>query len=194
MVLDERGEGVRLERGDDFSDDFGVLLDDRGEGDDEYDARLAICDGVEECEQKRRQGLASAGRDGESEEAGLFPGGGAAVIDDRFALDVDDVVTSRGAERIDVGADEIGNLLECVVGDRVSGRGLVGIHEGLGGEEVGINEAGEDETAEEAEGEVVGCSQKWRERRDGHIEDIGRSAGPVGEVGFGESMALAGMV
>ena len=119
------GLGVVLEDvpfAEDVGEGLGGLLDDGGIGDGVDDFALAVGDGVLEGEAEGGEGLAAAGGDGEGVEAGGVLGLGEDGVERH-------VCVVAGKERVEV-VEALG-----AVG------GALGVHEALGVEPVGINEA-----------------------------------------------------
>ena len=123
------------------------LLDDGGIGDGVDDFVLAVGDGVFEGEAKGGEGLAAAGGDGEGVEAGGVLGLGEDGVEDVVAEFVDGAIMTEGCHVRVVAVEEGGEIVELL---GASG-GVLGVHEALGVEPVGVDEAGEEHLDPEPE-------------------------------------------
>jgi hypothetical protein len=128
-----------------LTEDVGVLLDNTCERDDEDDAPMAILQGMAEGEEERREGLAATGGNGKGEKAGWALRSMKAVLADGFAGEINRVFAGGAEPMRHVGFKGVKHSIEQIVGPRQAEGCLVRLHEGFGGEEVGINEAGEKE-------------------------------------------------
>ena len=143
FVFAPSGLGVMLEDvvcAEDIGEGLGGLLDDGGIGDGVDDFTLVVGFGVLKGEAEGSEGLAAAGGDGEGVEAGGV-----------FGL-VEDGVENVCAEFVDGGVGPESGHARVVTGEEGwdvveffgAGGGAVGVHEALGVEPVGIDEAGKE--------------------------------------------------
>ena len=119
-----------------------------------------------------------------------------AVIDDGGAGGGDFIFGSRDAEKVDFSFEEFEGFWEDVGGGGGTEGGLIGIHEGLGGEEVGIDEAGEEEALVESGGEAgVMLFEEGGEWWELLIGDFGWGGDvwDIGAEGFVEAFFEAGV-
>lgn len=158
------------QRGENLTENIGVLFDDAGERDDEDDSSVAVFQGVAEGEEERRKCFPATGRDGEGEEAAVVFRRVDAVQADGFAGLVDGIVAGRVEFFLHVGFEGLEHLAEDVVRPRLAEFGFLRLHEGFGGEEVGIDEAGEEEAEETGESVVAGIGTGERSHGENFIE------------------------
>ena len=151
------------ERSHDVTELLGGLFGDSRERDDVHHASQAVTLGMAKRKRQGRERLAAAGRDGERKQPGVPHGRGAANLTHHGPFDVDGrrrTLHSRHV-RVKAGLHPLKHVRRPG-GPRSS---PFRIHEPLGVQKVGIDEAREHHAHEECHAERIASSQSRRHER-----------------------------